>query len=119
MKPRLTLPDSTGRLKETQSPPPRPRSCLFVKFSVLIYRSLWCGATLTVLSIVAGVVWAILSAVNDRGGAAGARGVFLAIAACWLLNLVTLVTIIAICQLKQQESRERPTSNSPPPTTET
>lgn len=85
----------------------RGQGVFYVTFQALISRSLWSGAILTALTIVAGALWGILNAVRDGAGAAGAKGVFLVFGTCWILNLVTLVVLTAICQLQRLDQEER------------
>lgn len=83
-----------------------------LRFPTLISRSLWAGAVLTVLLVISGGLWGILHAVRDGAGAAGAKGVFLVVGACWFLDFVTLVVLTAVCQLRQTETEEETTDPS-------
>ncbi len=102
--------DNAGFNREIEGTEPTTRAAearSFVKFHTLISKSLWSGAILTVLMIVAGALWGILHAVRDGAGAAGTKGVFLVIAVCWILNLVTLIVLTAICQLRRIEDENQ------------
>lgn len=68
-----------------------------------IARSLWTGAGLTIVTLVAGLLWAVLASAGDVAGHAGAKGVFLTTLILWGLNFVTLVVLIALCQLVDDE----------------
>lgn len=107
----MTTLESIGEIEGKQTTIRKVEVYRFVKFHSLISRSLWAGAILTVLMIVAGALWGILHAVRDGAGAGGAKGVFLVIAVCWILNLVTLVVLTAICQLQRIEEEDKPESS--------
>ena len=63
------------------------------------------GAGLLVVLVVAAVLWALLAAVGDHTGAAGARGVTLAAAICWALDFVALVVVLALNEVMKSEIR--------------
>ena len=61
-----------------------------------IIKSLWTGAALLVVMLVAACLAVLLSAVGDGVGAKGALGVALVVLACSMLNFVCLVVLIAL-----------------------
>jgi len=65
-----------------------------------ICGSLWFGAALLAVLVVSGLLWAVLDAVGDRIGAAGARGVTLVSLICSVLNFVLLVVLLAVDHLE-------------------
>lgn len=56
-----------------------------------------------VVLVVAGILWALLAALEDPTGAAGAKGVALVAAVCWGLNFVALVVLLALAQVSGTE----------------
>lgn len=68
-----------------------------------IRRSLWTGVALTIVTVVAGLLWAILSTARDVAGSAGAKGVFLTSLVLWGINFVALVVFTALCQIVESD----------------
>lgn len=66
-------------------------------------RALWTGAVLSVVALLSGSVWGLLRIAGDRGGAAGAKGVFLVAAAFWGLAFVAVVVLTALCLIVEEE----------------
>lgn len=68
-----------------------------------IVGSLWSGALLFVVLVVAGILWALLAAAGDPTGAAGAKGVALVAVVCGVLNFVVLVVLLALAQVSDTQ----------------
>lgn len=64
-----------------------------------IVWSLGAGAVLSLVVVVAAVLWGILRSVGDASGAEGARAVLLVASVCWGLDFVVLVVVLAVAQL--------------------
>ena len=67
------------------------------------------AGVLSLVVIVAAVLWGILRGVGDTAGAEGARAVLLVAGVCWLLNFVGLVIALAVAQLARwPDTRDEP-----------
>jgi hypothetical protein len=72
--------------------------------------SLWAGALLLVILLVAGLLWLALAVLGDQPGSQGAKGVTLVATFCLVLDLIGMVVLLAVAELSRPE---RP-ANPPP-----
>lgn len=76
-------------------------------------RLLWTGLILTVVVLVAGILWGLLQTAGDSTGSEGVRGLLLTAAVLWGLNFIALVVLSALAQLAGGETVASPAETSP------
>lgn len=64
-----------------------------------IAGSLWAGAIVTLVLLVAAALWGLLTAAGDHAGGQGAKGVTLVALTFWVLNFIALVVLVALAQI--------------------
>ena len=73
------------------------------RFRPYIVGTLWAGALLLFVLLVAVVLWCVLGAVGDRAGADMARILALLVAVCWGLDNWALLVLVALGLLSTGE----------------
>ena len=76
-----------------------------MRLNRLMRSALCAGAILLGLLLVSAALWALLHAVGDEAGAAGAKGVLLVTGVCWLLDFVFLVVLLTLARLAEPPSK--------------
>lgn len=76
--------------------------------------SLWAGALLLVVLLVAALLWFSLAALGDQPGSQGAKGVTLVAAVCLVLDLIGMVVLLAVAELSRPERPANPLPLSHP-----
>jgi hypothetical protein len=82
-----------------------------LKLSIIISRTLWAVAILTIVLIISGGLWGALHGLHDRHGADAVKGVFLVAGTGWVLSFVTLVIATAVGQLRCLDSSSKETDS--------
>ena len=75
----------------------RPQSC--------VAKSLWAGALLTCLLLVAGSLWLLLHLVGDEMAVA-MQAITVLFSVCWAINFVVLVVLLALAQIRQEDREQ-------------
>jgi hypothetical protein len=84
-----------------------------MKLQPYLRGSLWAGAFLIVILLVAGALWLALAAAGDAAGSQGAKGVTLVALVCLALDHLVLVVLLALAELTRPPSGGQPTQHPP------